>query len=126
MAVPKRAIERVMRERNAFEDKLLVRAWQDENFKKQLLADPSGVIEKEVGQEFPEGCKFEVIEEAPNTLDFVLPRKLEPIQASEELSDEALENVAGGAGVIMGGKNWNCVYMLSDGTTTPYFVWSGA
>jgi len=122
MAVPKSEFEKAMRERNALEDKLLVKAWQDETFKKQLVKDPSGVIAKEIGQEFPAGCKYEVIEEAPNTLELVLPRKPQPVQASEELSDEALQGVAGGGkAIIAGGNDWNFVLFTSGGSGR-YFV----
>ena len=125
MAVPKIVIETAMRERNALEDKLLVKAWQDEKFKKQLVTNATGVIAKELGQEIPEGCKLKVIEEGPNTFDLVLPRNPQPIQASEELSDEALETVAGGGyAIIAGGGGWNFVYV--KGTKEgKYFVCVG-
>jgi hypothetical protein len=126
MAAAKSEFERVMRERNAFEDKLLVKAWDDEKFKKQLLADPSGVIEKETGQDFPKGCKFEVIQEAANTFELVLPHKPRAVQASEELSDQALEHVAGGAVVLAGGRTWNFLVSLTTSTDHAYFVLVGA
>jgi len=122
MADRKSEFERVMRERNVFEDKLLVKAWEDETFKKQLVADPSGVIAKEIGQEIPEGCKFEVIQEAANTFELVLPHKPRAVQAAEELSDMALANVAGGAVLLVGGRSWNVVYGGSVKGDTPYFV----
>jgi len=126
MAAPKSEFERVMRERNAFEDKLLVKAWEDEKFKKQLLADPSGMIEKEIGQEFPEGCKYEVIQEAANTFELVLPHKPRAVQASEELSDMALANVAGGAAIMFGGRTWNFLIGETYKTDHAYFVIVGA
>jgi len=126
MAFPKGEFERVMRERNAFEDKLLVKAWDDEKFKKQLLADPSGVIQKQTGQEFPEDCKYEVIQEAANTFELVLPHKPRAVQASEELSDMALEHVAGGAVVVAGGRTWNFVIGTTSKTDHAYFVAIGA
>jgi hypothetical protein len=125
MAAPKSEFERVMRERNAFEDKLLVKAWDDEKFKKQLLADPSGVISKETGQEFPEGCKYEVIQEAANTFELVLPHKPRTVQAAEELSDRALANVAGGAVLLVGGTTWNFLIGETYKTDTSYFVLTG-
>ena len=125
MAALKSEFERVMRERNVFEDKLLVKAWDDEKFKKQLLADPSGAIAKEIGQEIPEGCKFEVIQEAANTLELVLPHKPRAVQAAEELSDMALANVAGGAVLLVGGRTWNVMYGGSTKGDEPYFVFLG-
>jgi hypothetical protein len=126
MAAAKSEFERVMRERNAFEDKLLVKAWDDEKFKKQLLADPSGVISKETGQEFPEGCKYEVIQEAANTFELVLPHKPRTVQAAEELSDMALEDVAGGAAVLVGGRTWNFLIGATAPKDHAYFVLVGA
>ena len=126
MAAPKSEFERVMRERNVFEDKLLVKAWEDEKFKKQLLADPSGVIENEIGQDFPEGCKFEVIQEAPDTIELVLPHKPRAVQAAEELSDMALENVAGCAVMLVGGRTWNFLVSCTTSTDHAYFVVVGA
>ena len=66
-------------------------------------------MEKESGQECPEDCKFEVIVEAPNTFELVLPRKPQPIQATEELTEEGLEQVAGGGALVIGGKTWNFI-----------------
>lgn len=49
------------------------RAWQDEAFRDELLRDPRGVVERELGVRLPENVKLNVHEETPDELHFVLP-----------------------------------------------------
>ena len=78
-----------------FQNGLMVRALKDEIFRKQLLSNPKSVVEKEMGK-FKEGAKLpdtlevKVFEQPENALYLVLPT------ISDELSDEALDKVAGG------------------------------
>ncbi len=69
---------------------LIAKAWADEDFKKQLLANP-----KEVGKEFglvmPDGVDVKVVENTDKVFHFVLPPK-----PSDELSDDDLDEVSGG------------------------------
>ena len=67
-------------------------AQTDEEFRTELLEDPTKAITKLTGEEIPEEFKIKVIENDPAyTATFVLP----PL-AAEELDDEDLEDVAGG------------------------------
>lgn len=84
-----------------FEAQLVARAWQDENFKQELLSNPKAVFERQLGQTAPAGVEITVVEETPNHIYMVLPAKPSAIEGSEELSDEALEAVAGGVGVVL-------------------------
>jgi hypothetical protein len=70
---------------------LIAKAWMDEGFKKRLLAEPAAVL-KEEGLEMPPGMEVRMVENTDKVLHLVLPVK----PASDELSDELLENVAGG------------------------------
>ena len=87
--------EAVMKKKE-FEAKLITKALEDEDFRNELLSNPKAVIEKESGQTIPEGVEIKIVEEAPNTVTIVLPRKPAAADASGELSDESLEKVSGG------------------------------
>ena len=82
--------------RNELEAKVIAKAWQDEEFKQELLNQPRATIIREWGlEDIPDNVDIKVIEENPNTLYMVLPMK--PVIANgEELSEEQLESVAGG------------------------------
>ncbi|AET69224.1 TOMM propeptide domain protein [Desulfosporosinus orientis DSM 765] len=78
-----------------FQNELIVRALKDESFRKELLADPKAMVEKEMarlkeGAKLPASLEIKVIEQPANALYLVLPTM------SDELSDEALDAVAGG------------------------------
>jgi hypothetical protein len=87
-------------QRSEFENKLVAKAIQDEGFKRRLLNEPKSVYAEELGQEIPDSVNIQVVEESANTTYLVLPRKLEEAGAEGELSDEALEAVAGGRAFI--------------------------
>ena len=70
--------------------KVIARAWRDLAFKAKLLADPHGTL-KDEGVPVPAGMTVTVVENTDTHVHFVLPSK-----PSQELSDEALEKVAGG------------------------------
>jgi hypothetical protein len=67
------------------------RCWKDETFKKRFVSEPDKVLDEE-GFEVPEGIKVKVIENAPGEMNIVLPINPE----SPELSDDDLDQVAGG------------------------------
>lgn len=67
-------------------------AQTDEEFRAELLKDPSAAITKLTGEEVPEEFKIKVIENDPAySATFVLPP-----MAAEELEDGDLDEVAGG------------------------------
>ncbi len=69
---------------------LIAKAWADEDFKKQLIANPKEVG-KEFGLEAPENVEVKVVENTDKVFHFVLPKK-----KSDELSEEDLDRVSGG------------------------------
>jgi hypothetical protein len=72
---------------------VISRAWTDEDYKARFVADPVGVM-AEAGIETPAGMDFRVVENTDSVVHIILP----PAPAEEvELSDEALEVVAGGS-----------------------------
>lgn len=99
-----------------FANDLIVRALKDESLRKELLADPKAVVEREMGKikegsKLPDALEIKVIEQPANALYLVLPtlpgklsdEVLDAVLAGgptlflpDELSDEALDFVAGG------------------------------
>ena len=82
--------------RHEFESELIARAWKDEAFKQELISNPKAIYARELQQELPKGLEIRVLEEMPSTLYLVIPRNPTNTQVNEELSDAALESVAGG------------------------------
>ncbi len=91
-----------LQSRQEFESQLVIKAWQDEAFKQELISNPKAVYEREFGKKAPEGFEITIVEEEPNHIYMVLPVK-PSLESSEELSEEALEAVAGGSGHVVGG-----------------------
>jgi hypothetical protein len=69
---------------------IVARAWQEESFKKRLLAEPLAVL-KECGVEVPPGIQLRLVEDTNEILHLTLPAK-----PPGELSDADLAAVAGG------------------------------
>jgi len=87
--------------RDEFESRLILKAWENEDFRKEFLANPKKVLEQETGQKVPEGIEVCALEETGNKIYFVMPRK--PVHATGDvvLGEEALAQVS--AGVVEGG-----------------------
>lgn len=62
-----------IRTRKHLEVKLITNALRDETFRRELLASPKRLIERELGTELPESIEYRVLEENEKTLYFVLP-----------------------------------------------------
>jgi hypothetical protein len=72
---------------------IIARAWKDESFKQRLLSDPKKVL-GEAGITLPSNARVNVHVDTADTMNFVLPRN----PSESELTDEALNGVAGGSG----------------------------
>jgi hypothetical protein len=79
--------------RRDLETALIEKCWKDTEFKKAVLSDPKGMLERHIGQKLPAQIKVFIHEEDANTLHFSIPPA--PSNLSE-LSDDDLEKVAGG------------------------------
>jgi hypothetical protein len=79
--------------RQELEAKFIAKAWEDDKFKQELLSNPKATYAKAMGAPLPDNVNVQVMEETPTTYYLVIPKNPE---VSEELSDEALEAVAGG------------------------------
>jgi hypothetical protein len=80
--------------RRDLEGRLIDRAWKDVAFRRALLDDPKGTLERELEVRVPEGVSLTVLEETPTVRYLVLPPA--PTGTAGELSDANLEAVAGG------------------------------
>jgi hypothetical protein len=78
-----------------WERSLIQRSMEDEEFRQRLLEDPKGTLEQELGGRLAESVEVRVVEETKDTIYLVLPSASRVGQGGE-ISDEALESVAGG------------------------------
>jgi hypothetical protein len=80
------------------ETRLIEKCWKEPGFRKQVLADPKGAFERQLGRPLPADLKIVIHEDSANTINLALP----PIPTNAaELSDEDLEKVAGGTEVAV-------------------------
>lgn len=70
--------------------KIVVKSWQDPDFKKKLMENPEAVL-KEFGIDVPAGVDLKVSENTEKSFNLTLPSK-----PSGNLSDKELESLAGG------------------------------
>ena len=85
--------------------KIIVREWRDPAFKAELIANPAAALKAE-GINVPAGMTVTVLENTDKQFHLVLP----PVP-TDELSDEALDAVAGGnrvPGICMPGICARC------------------
>ena len=82
--------------RSEVERRLVQRSIEDEDFRQKLLDDPKGALEQELETQLPEDVEVRVVEESPKTIYLVLPGTSLPLEEGGELSDQALDAVAGG------------------------------
>lgn len=92
-------IKKALDTRKKGEADLILKSLSDDDFRKNLIENPKAVLGKEYGKEIPDGIKVNIIEEKPGEITIVLPTKPAKMTSSEQLSDEALENVAGGGNI---------------------------
>ena len=81
--------------RAEMERTLIEKSLQDESLRQRLLADPKAALEEELGTRLPDNIEVRVVEETAETIYLVLP-SASPVVEGVELSDQELEEVAGG------------------------------
>ena len=75
-----------LKSRKDLEIHLITRALKDEDFKRELIANPKAVIESELGTKLPDELEINVLEETEDTIYMVLP-----CNPYEGLSEEELQ-----------------------------------
>jgi hypothetical protein len=75
---------------------IVQRSIDDEEFRQRLLEDPKGAVGEELGTRLPDNVEVRMVEESADTIYLVLPSSSPLVGEGGELSDEALEAVAGG------------------------------
>jgi hypothetical protein len=85
-------IQEALSKRKENEAKIIAKTLEDNEFRKEFIDDPKAALEKATGQPLPPGVNIKVIEEEPNTVTIALPK----VPENGELTDEDLENIAGG------------------------------
>ena len=75
---------------------LFAACWKDEALKARFMADPASVL-AEFDMPVPEGLKVKVIENADDCVHITIPA---PPTGHHELSDEELNNAAGGGSAV--------------------------
>lgn len=78
-----------------YELDIIVKAWRDDVFRKNLLADPKKAIEKEFNIRIPHDVIISVHEESEQSLHLIVPAVPSNFDA-EDLSDDELREVIGG------------------------------
>jgi hypothetical protein len=81
--------------REAFEARLIEKAWKNDTFRQALVTDPRGAVERELGGQLPAGLQVKVLQESADTCYLVLPANPDRAPAGQ-LTDQQLEAVAGG------------------------------
>jgi hypothetical protein len=107
--------EFILEQRAETEQKIILKAWEDEAFKQELLNNPREVLAKELNLPLPQDLQVQVVEEKKGSICLVIPQKPAEelanveINEDEELSEKALEAVSGGAeasfNVTVNGEN---------------------
>ncbi len=70
-------------EQDRIMQKIIVKAWMDDDYKQALLADPTALL-KEAGVEIHEGVKIRIVEDTNDLHHMVLPLKPTPEELRED------------------------------------------
>ena len=67
--------EQIPKTRKDLEAEIIAKAWEDEQFRQELLSNPKEAIAKTLGAKLAENLEIKVVQETPNNLYLVLPVK---------------------------------------------------
>lgn len=72
-------------------DQIIQKAWEDAEFKKQLLANPKSAVKDAFGIEIPDTIEVEAVEETANKYYLVIPQSPADVQAAYDVNGAAWE-----------------------------------
>lgn len=75
--------EQTPKTRKGLEAEIIAKAWEDEQFRQELISNPKEAIAKTLGTKLPENQEVRVVQETPNNLYLVLPVKPDDTLVSE-------------------------------------------
>ena len=61
--------------RRELQERIVARAWTDDEFRRKFVADPKGQFEEHLGTKLPQSLTIAVHEETADSLHFVIPQK---------------------------------------------------
>ncbi|OUS68609.1 hypothetical protein B1748_33260 [Paenibacillus sp. MY03] len=64
----------ILKNEQELRDQIIQKAWEDSEFKKQLLADPKSAIKDAFGIDLPSNINIETLEETDDTYYVVIPQ----------------------------------------------------
>jgi hypothetical protein len=94
--------------------RVFAKAWRDASFRDALLQDPAAALQQELGITLPADVSIRVEAEDAHTQYIVLPHLLSDL----ELSDEQLEQVAGGEGLVAMAVSMVAITAVATGIST--------
>lgn len=75
----------------SLKEQIIQKAWEDAEFKKQLIANPKDAIKEAFGIDVPDTIDVEVVEESANKYYLVLPENPKALKNADQLNAAAWE-----------------------------------
>ena len=66
----------------SLKEQIIQKAWEDAEFKKQLLANPKAAVKEAFGVDVPDTIDVEVVEESANKYYLVLPQSPQEVTSA--------------------------------------------
>ncbi|KYC43075.1 hypothetical protein WA1_13315 [Scytonema hofmannii PCC 7110] len=79
------------------EERIIVKAIEDPNYKQRLLSDAKAVVEEELGDKLGEDVTIQVLQQSAKHLYLLLPVDIDDMIREGLITQEELEAVAGGS-----------------------------
>ncbi|OME68763.1 NHLP leader peptide family natural product precursor [Paenibacillus sp. FSL A5-0031] len=75
-----------MSKEQSLRDQIIQKAWEDPEFKKQLIANPKEAVKEAFGIEIPDTIEVEVVEESENKVSLVIPQNPKDVKSEEQVA----------------------------------------